>query len=300
MRLVVAIGGNALLQRGEVLSAENQEHNIQRAADALIKVADGHEVVLVHGNGPQVGLLALEAEAFKEAPAFPLDVLGAESQGMIGYVIGQVLANEMPDRKIATLLTRTLVDPKDPAFSNPTKLIGPVYSMSDSQDLARDRGWDIAQDGKNFRRVVPSPTPVDILELPIVKNLVASGVLVICGGGGGIPVMQEANGHMSGVEAVVDKDLTAALLACRLNADRLLILTDVDGVYRNWGQADEQKLDRATPTALTTMHFAEGSMGPKIAAACNFVQATGNPAMIGSLTNADQVLAGTKGTWISN
>jgi len=299
MRLVIAIGGNALLQRGEVLSAENQERNIQRAADALINVSDGHEVVLVHGNGPQVGLLALEAEAFKEAPAFPLDVLGAESQGMIGYVIGQVLNNGMPDRKIATLLTRTLVDPKDPAFDKPTKPIGPIYSKSDAQALTRDRGWAIAKEGKSFRRVVPSPTPTDILELPIITDLVTSGVLVICGGGGGIPVMRSATGQVSGVEAVVDKDLTAALLACHLKADRLLILTDVDGVYHNWGQADEQRLKRVTPTALTAMSFAEGSMGPKVAAACTFAEATGKPAMIGSLKDADQIMVGAKGTWVS-
>ena len=300
MRLVVAIGGNALLQRGEVLSAKNQERNMQRASTALIKVADGHDVVLVHGNGPQVGLLALEAEAFKDAPAFPLDVLGAESQGMIGYVIGQVLSNGMPDRKIATLLSRTLVDPKDPAFGNPTKPIGPIYSKSDAQNLTRDRGWVIAEDGENFRRVVPSPKPIDLLEFPIIEELVTSGVLVICGGGGGIPVMRGTNGQVSGVEAVVDKDLTAALLARNLKADRLLILTDVDGVYQNWGQASEQKLERITPAALTTMSFSEGSMGPKVAAACSFAKATGNPAMIGSLDEADQILAGIKGTWVSD
>lgn len=299
MRLVIAIGGNALLQRGEVLSAENQARNIERAADALAKAADGHEVVLVHGNGPQVGLLALEAEAFKEAPAFPLDVLGAESQGMIGYVIGQVLNNAMPGRRVATLLTRTLVDPKDAAFGKPTKPIGPVYSESDAQDLTRDRSWVITREGGDFRRVVPSPAPIDILELPIIEELVESGVLIICGGGGGIPVVRDTDNRLSGVEAVVDKDLTAALLAQRLKADRLLILTDVDGIYQNWGQTDAQKLRRITASALSAMSFAKGSMGPKVEAACSFVITTGNPAMVGSLADADEILKGIKGTWVT-
>ncbi len=299
MRLVIAIGGNALLQRGEVLSAENQERNMQRAANALTKVVEEHEVVLVHGNGPQVGLLALEGEAFKEAPAFPLDVLGAESQGMIGYIIGQVLNNRLPQKRIATLLTRTLVDPNDPAFDNPTKPIGPTYSKCDAETLAQDRGWVISEDGDAYRRVVPSPAPIDVLEFSIIEDLLASGTLVICGGGGGIPVVRGDDNQVSGVEAVVDKDHTAALLARRLRADRLLILTDVDGVYQNWGEAGEAKLDQITVQELEAMSFAQGSMGPKVDAACEFARETGNPALIGALNDADRILAGVNGTRIS-
>jgi carbamate kinase len=223
VRQVFAIGGNALLKRGEVLSAENQRGNMAQSARTLAKVMQGHEVVLVHGNGPQVGLLALEGEAFKDAPAYPLDILGAESQGMIGYLIEQELHNVMPDQRMATLITQTLVDANDPAFGTPTKPIGPVYERPEAEKMVAERGWTIAADGQYFRRVVPSPRPIDVLGLQTIEELVTTGVLVICTGGGGVPVLAGEGGQVSGVEAVIDKDLAASLLARRLNADVLVI-----------------------------------------------------------------------------
>lgn len=298
MRVVVAIGGNALLERGEVLSAETQRRNMARAAGALAQLADGNEMVLVHGNGPQVGLLALEGEAFKEAPPFPLDVLGAESQGMIGYVIAQEMRNVMPERQVATLITQTEVDPADLAFGAPSKPIGPVYSQAEAQALAKERGWQVAADGAYFRRVVPSPQPMDILEFQTIRLLAQEGALVICAGGGGVPVIVGAKGQTRGVEAVIDKDLAASLLATKLEADRLIILTDVDAVYEGWGTANARKIVETNPAQLRGMPFAKGSMGPKVDAVCRFVEETGRPAAIGSLKEAALVAAGTAGTQI--
>ncbi|WP_045446439.1 carbamate kinase [Tepidicaulis marinus] len=298
MRVVVAIGGNALLERGEVLSAETQQRNMARAAGALAQLADGNEMVLVHGNGPQVGLLALEGEAFKEAPPFPLDVLGAESQGMIGYVIAQELRNVMPHRQIATLITQTQVDPDDPAFGAPSKPIGPVYSEAEARALADERGWQVAADGDYFRRVVPSPQPAGILEFQTIRLLAGEGTVVICAGGGGVPVIVGARGQTRGVEAVIDKDLAASLLARKLGADRLIILTDVDAVYEDWGTARARKIGEARSAQLRTMSFAKGSMGPKVDAVCRFVEETGRPAAIGSLKEAASVADGTAGTQI--
>lgn len=298
MRVVVSIGGNALLERGEVLSAETQRRNMARAAGALAQLADGNEMVLVHGNGPQVGLLALEGEAFKEAPPFPLDVLGAESQGMIGYVIAQEMRNVMPERQVATLITQTQVDPADPAFGAPSKPIGPVYSEAEAQALAKERGWQVAADGDYFRRVVPSPQPMDILEFQTIRLLAQEGALVICAGGGGVPVIVGAEGRTRGVEAVIDKDLAASLLATKLEADRLIILTDVDAVYEGWGMASARKIAEANPAQLRAMPFAKGSMGPKVDAVCRFVEETGRPAAIGSLKEAASVADGTAGTQI--
>lgn len=298
MRVVVAIGGNALLERGEVLSAETQRRNMARAAGGLAQLADGNEMVLVHGNGPQVGLLALEGEAFKEAPPFPLDVLGAESQGMIGYVIAQEMRNVMPERQVATLITQTQVDPADPAFGTPSKPIGPVYSEAEAQALAKERGWQVAADGDYFRRVVSSPQPMDILEFQTIRLLAQEGALVICAGGGGVPVIVGAEGRTRGVEAVIDKDLAASLLATKLEADRLIILTDVDAVYEGWGMASARKITEANPAQLRAMPFAKGSMGPKVDAVCRFVEETGRPAAIGSLKEVASVADGTAGTQI--
>lgn len=298
MRLVVAIGGNALLTRGEELSAENQRRNMGEAARALAEIMRDHEVILVHGNGPQVGLLALESAAFKDAPPYPLDVLGAESQGMIGYIIEQELRNAMPDRRIVTLLTQTVVEASDPAFANPTKPIGPIYTEAEAKELAAARGWSIAPDGKNFRRVVPSPLPVDMLERQTIGDLVSAGVVVICAGGGGVPVTLDADKQVQGIEAVIDKDLAASLLARKLDADRLIILTDVDAVYRDWGKDIQKRIDKTDPASLRAMDFAKGSMGPKVDAVCRFVEASGKPAAIGSLAHAGDVVSGKSGTHI--
>jgi len=298
MRLVVAIGGNALLTRGEELSAENQRRNMGEAARALAEIMRDHEVILVHGNGPQVGLLALESAAFKDAPPYPLDVLGAESQGMIGYIIEQELRNAMPERRIVTLLTQTIVEANDPAFANPTKPIGPIYTEAEAKELAAARGWSIAPDGKNFRRVVPSPLPVDMLERQTIGDLVSAGLVVICAGGGGIPVTLDASKQVQGIEAVIDKDLAASLLARKLNADRLIILTDVDAVYRDWGKDTQKRIDKTAPASLRAMDFAKGSMGPKVDAVCRFVEASGKPAAIGSLAHAGEVVSGKSGTHI--
>jgi len=298
MRLVVAIGGNALLTRGEELSAENQRRNMGEAARALAKIMRDHEVILVHGNGPQVGLLALESAAFKDAPPYPLDVLGSESQGMIGYIIEQELRNAMPERRIVTLLTQTIVEANDPAFANPTKPIGPIYSEAEAKELAAARGWSIAPDGKNFRRVVPSPLPIDIVERQTIGDLVSAGVIAICAGGGGVPVTLGSDKQVQGIEAVIDKDLAASLLARKLDADRLIILTDVDAVYRDWGKDTQARIDKTDPTSLRAMDFAKGSMGPKVDAVCRFVEASGKPAAIGSLAHAGEVVSGKSGTHI--
>lgn len=296
MRLVIALGGNALLKRGEVLSADNQRRNMVQAAAGLARVCDGAQVAIVHGNGPQVGLLALEAEAYAEVPPYPLDVLGAESQGMIGYVIAQELRNASPGREVAALLTQTRIDPLDPAFSRPNKPIGPVYGAQEAEAIGRDRGWSFARDGAGLRRVVASPSPLDIVELPVIERLVAAGVVTVCGGGGGIPVRREIGGGLKGVEAVIDKDLVAALLATRLGAERLLILTDVDAVYRDWGGANPRPIRDIGVAELETLDFAEGSMAPKVRAACRFVRDTGAPALIGSLSQIDDLLSGACGT----
>jgi len=292
------LGGNALLKRGEVLSADNQRHNVAQAAGSLISACTGDGAVLVHGNGPQIGLLALQAEAYAAAPPYPLDVLGAESQGMIGYVLVQELRNACPEREAITLLTQTLVDPDDPAFARPTKPIGPVYTASEADALRKARGWTFAADGAGQRRTVASPVPRDILELPTIARLVAAGVLVVCGGGGGVPVARDAAGHYRGIEAVIDKDLVAALLAIDLNADRLVILTDVDAVYRGWGTQQATPARELRASDLAGEVFAAGSMGPKVSAACQFAQATGRPALIGALSDLDRLLAGEVGTRI--
>jgi carbamate kinase len=295
-RLVVALGGNALLHRGEPLEAEIQRANIRRAARAIAELAMEHELVLTHGNGPQVGLLALEADAYDAVAPYPLDVLGAESQGMIGYLIVQALRGET-DASVVAVLTEVVVDAGDPAFARPTKPIGPVYTKGEARRLAAEHGWDVARDGAHYRRVVPSPQPHEIVELDSVATLLRASSIVVCAGGGGIPVVRE-NGRLRGVEAVIDKDLTAALLAEQLDADQLLILTDVPYVERGWETESPASIQRATPAELRCLDFAAGSMAPKVEAACRFVERTGGEAAIGSLAELTDVVAGRSGTHV--
>jgi carbamate kinase len=268
------------------------------AAAAIATVAQAHTVIVTHGNGPQVGLLALQAEAYRAVSPYPLDVLGAETEGMIGYLMEQALRNHLPERQVVTLLTQVEVDSKDPAFAHPTKPIGPLYPQAEAERLGAERGWAIAPDGPSYRRVVPSPEPRRILELPTIRLLVEAGALVICAGGGGIPVVVTPGGGIRGVEAVIDKDLAAALLAMALNADALLLLTDVAAVYTAWGTAAAQPLGEATPSQLRNQAFAAGSMGPKVEAACRFVEATGKVAGIGQLQDGLAILTGDAGTRI--
>ena len=300
MRLVVAIGGNALLRRGQALSAANQLENIRVATTQLARVALAHELVLTHGNGPQVGLLALQSAAYTEVEAYPLDVLGAETDGMIGYLIEQELANALPDsRTVATLLTRVEVDPKDTAFTHPTKPIGPVYNEADAQRLAAARHWTIAADGTGFRRVVASPQPLRVLGLDPIRWLLERGAVVIAAGGGGIPVAKGIEGRqLHGVDAVIDKDLCSGLLARGIEADCLVIVTDVEAVFLDWGTPTQRAVGKVTPQALASHAFAAGSMGPKVAAACEFVRETGQRAVIGSLEQIEAMLAGTAGTQV--
>jgi carbamate kinase len=300
MRLVVALGGNALLKRGEPLTADNQRHNIKIAAEALAPLALEHELVITHGNGPQVGLLALQSAAYKPEEGYPLDILDAETEGMIGYLIEQELSNLLPeDRRCATLLTQIEVDPKDPAFKQPTKPIGPIYSKAEALRLAKERGWSIAPDGINYRRVVASPQPKRICELNVIESLISLGVTVICAGGGGIPVVYREDGSLVGIEAVIDKDRASALLARELKADAFLMLTDVDAVYRDWGKEKAKAIQLISPWALARLPFEAGTMAPKVEAACDFVERTGRIAGIGQLRDAAAILQGKAGTLIS-
>jgi carbamate kinase len=305
MRVVVALGGNALLRRGEPLTAENQRANARVACKALAPIALEHELVLSHGNGPQVGLLALQGSAYTEVEPYPLDLLGAQTEGMIGYLIQQELGNELPfEKRLASLLTLIEVDKDDPAFDDPTKPIGPVYTEAQSVELANQKGWIFKPDGDSFRRVVPSPLPRRIFGLEPVEWLLEHGCVVICAGGGGIPVMYTdepvpAGRRLVGVEAVIDKDLASALLATELRADALLIVTDVDAVYADWGTPDQRAIRRASPEALADTEFAAGSMGPKVRAACSFVELTGGIAAIGSISDTPALLRGEAGTVVA-
>ena len=300
MRVVVALGGNALLRRGEALTADNQRRNVRLAAESLAPIALEHALVISHGNGPQVGLLALQGYAYKPEEAYPLDVLDAETEGMIGYLIEQELNNLLPpQRRCATLLTQIEVDAADPAFQHPSKPIGPVYTEVDARRLAAEKGWHIAPDGAHYRRVVASPRPQRILELGVIKLLMEQGIVVICAGGGGIPVVQRADGSLIGVEAVIDKDFASALLARELGVDALLMLTDVDAVYRDWGTPNARAIRRAAPQALRRLEFTPGSMAPKVQAACEFVEQTGAMAAIGRLDEAEALLRGEAGTLIT-
>ncbi len=299
MRVVVALGGNALLKRGEAMTAENQRTNVKIATQALAPVAAEHQLCISHGNGPQVGLLALQGAAYGGVETYPLDVLGAQTEGMIGYMIEQELGNLLPlEVPFATLLTMVEVDPEDPAFETPTKYVGPVYDKAEAEALAADKGWSVKQDGNKWRRVVPSPLPKRIFEIRPIKYLLEAGVLVICAGGGGIPTMYKkgADRVLVGVEAVIDKDRATELLACELEADMYVMATDVDGVYVDWGTPNARKLDRVTPEQLDTHDFAAGSMGPKVEAACDFVRKTGKKAAIGALADIEAIVKGKVGT----
>lgn len=298
MLVVIALGGNALIRRSQSPEVEIQRQNIRVAAKELAKVAREHRVVVTHGNGPQVGLLAMQAEAYKQVKPYPLDVLDAETEGAIGYLIEQELRNQLPKQPIVTLLTQIEVDPRDPAFACPTKPIGSVYSETEAQKLAKERGWAVAPDGNVYRRVVPSPKPKRILELPTIRLLVKVGALVVCAGGGGIPVIVTPAESICGVEAVIDKDLATALLATELQADALLLLTDVDAVYVNWGTPEAQPIQGTTPEQLRKYSFAPGSMQPKVEAACRFVEDTGAMAGIGKLEDAEAILKGDRGTLV--
>lgn len=297
MRIVAALGGNALLRRGEAPSAAAQRESLDRAADALAPLARGHELVVTHGNGPQIGLLALSQEAGGPGlTGLRLDELGAETVGMIGYLLEQALTRR--NVRAATLLTQVLVDPSDPAFAEPTKLIGRVYPRDEAEALAAEHGWTVRLDGSGWRRAVPSPAPLRILELAAIRALLAAKLAVICAGGGGMPVIETAGGGYAGVEAVIDKDATSALLARCLAADVLLLLTDVDAVYDGWGAPGAVAIREASVAELRGRAFAAGSMAPKVAAACSFVAATGRPAAIGAMEDAGALLAGTAGTRI--
>jgi carbamate kinase len=297
MRIAIALGGNALLRRGEPLSAENQRSNVRVACTQIAKVAAGNQLVIAHGNGPQVGLLALQGAAYKDVASYPLDVLGAETEGMIGYMIEQELGNLLPfEVPFATLLTQVEVDAADPAFAAPSKPIGPVYTHAEAERLAAEKGWSIAADGEHYRRVVASPRPKRIFELRPLSWLLEKGCVVICAGGGGIPVRYDAHGKLEGVEAVIDKDLCSALLARQLECDLLVIATDVDGVYLDWGAPDKRAIAAARPEQLEARDFAAGSMGPKVQAACEFARQTGKPAVIGSLADIEAIVTGHAGT----
>ncbi|WP_408900467.1 carbamate kinase [Photobacterium piscicola] len=293
--VVVALGGNALLRRGEPLEASIQRQNIATAAKTIAEIAQQYNVVLVHGNGPQVGLLALQGLEYKKVMPYPLDVLGSETQGMIGYILMQELKNLLPEQDVSCMLTQMLVDPQDPAFADPTKPIGPVYQEAEARELAEKFQWTVKADGQYYRRVVPSPQPIGIVECDAIETLIKRDHLVICTGGGGIPVKRE-NNKLVGVEAVIDKDMSAAYLAKQLNADALLILTDADAVYLDWGKATQKAISSTTPRALSQYSFDAGSMGPKIEASCEFIKQGGKLVGIGALHDGLEILKGLAGT----
>ena len=301
MRILVALGGNALLKRGEPMTADVQRSNVRVAATALAPVAAQHQLVLSHGNGPQVGLLALQAAAYTEVEPYPLDVLGAQTEGMIGYLIEQELGNLLPaEVPFATILTMIEVDANDPAFADPTKFVGPIYDDAAAHALAREKGWVFKRDGDRLRRVVPSPAPKRIFEIRPIRWLLEHGTVVICAGGGGIPTswVPGRERTLGGVEAVIDKDLASELLAREIDADLFIMATDVDGVYDGWGTPEQRRLDRVTPDELQRRDFAAGSMGPKVAAAARFVEATGRRAAIGSLGEIEGIVEGRAGTTV--
>jgi carbamate kinase len=301
MRVMAAVGGNALLARDERPDAQIQRRHIAAAAAALCPLAHDHELVISHGNGPQVGLLALESAADPQlSRPYPLDVLGAQTQGMIGYWLAQALQNTLGKRDVAAIISQTLVSASDPAFANPTKFIGPVYTEDDARRLATDRRWTIRRDGTALRRVVPSPVPQCVVETSLIHALLFAGTVVVCAGGGGVPVVRDGQGALDGVEAVVDKDLTAALLAEQLDADALLLLTDVPAVETGFGTRDAHPIGHTTPGELRRTPFPAGSMGPKVEAACRFVERTGGMAAIGALDDAPALLVGDVGTVITS
>jgi carbamate kinase len=300
MRIVIAVGGNALLERGQKPDAAIQKANVARAVAALVPLAEEHEIVVTHGNGPQVGLLALQSAADPQLELpYPFDVLGAQTQGMIGYWLLQGLQNALPGRQVAAVLNQTLVSAADPAFQAPTKFVGPVYDEETARRYSAERGWSVKQDGQYWRRVVPSPRPQRVVETRVVRLLLTSGAVVVCAGGGGVPVVRDENGKLRGVEAVVDKDLATEVLAESLEADALLLLTDVPAVVRDVGRPEATAIPRATPAALRREEFAAGSMGPKVDAVCRFVEVTGDMAAIGALEDAAMIIEGKAGTIVT-
>jgi carbamate kinase len=300
MRLVVALGGNALLQRGQKPDNDVQEANVAMSVKALAPLAHDHELVVTHGNGPQVGVLAIESALDPNLTrSYPFDVLGAQTQGMIGYWLLQALQNELPGHQIAAIINQTLVSANDPAFSDPTKFIGEIYDEDRARALAKERGWTVKPDGPHWRRVVASPEPRRVVETRLIRLMLANGAVVVCAGGGGVPVVRNKLGRLEGVEAVVDKDRTALVLAEALDADALLILTDVPNVFRNFGTPQQEAVTRSTPEAMRDDVFPAGSMGPKVEAACRFVEVTGGMAGIGRLEDAVAILAGTAGTIVT-
>ncbi len=297
MRVVVALGGNALLRRGQKPDNDVQEANVAMSVRALAPLAHDHELVVTHGNGPQVGVLAIESALDPNLTrSYPFDVLGAQTQGMIGYWLLQALQNELPGHQIAAIINQTLVSAADPAFADPTKFIGEIYDEARAHSLAKERGWTVKPDGPHWRRVVASPEPRRVVETRLIRLMLANGAVVVCAGGGGVPVVRNKFGRLEGVEAVVDKDRTALVLAEALDADVLLILTDVPNVFRNFGTPQQEAITRSTPDAMRDDEFPAGSMGPKVEAACRFVEVTGGMAAIGRLEDAVAILAGTAGT----
>jgi carbamate kinase len=300
MRILVALGGNALLRRGEAMTAEAQRNNVRIAANALAAIHPGNELVITHGNGPQVGLLALQGAAFNADNAFPLDVLGAQTEGMIGYMIEQELGNLLPfEVPFATVLTMVEVDRDDPGFKNPTKFIGPVYSAEDADKLKADKGYAMKKDGNKWRRVVASPLPKRIFEVRPIKWLLEKGTVVIAAGGGGIPVVYDPGRQLRGIEAVIDKDLCSELLARELEADVFIMATDADAVFLDWGKPSAKAFRRAHPSVMREQSFPAGSMGPKVDAACHFAETTGKRAAIGALKDLEAMLKGEAGTTIT-
>ncbi len=301
MRVVVALGGNALLKRGEPMTAEVQRANVRTASAALADLARDHDIVVAHGSGPQVGLIALQAAALKDVPPYPLDVISAESIGMIGYLVEQELANALPQgTRLATLLTHIEVDPGDPAFGRPEKPIGQVYGPAQADSARAEHGWPMVEEAPGrWRRVVPSPLPKRIVQIEVIRMLVDAGVVTICVGGGGIPVVRIADGGLLGVEAVIDKDRAAGLLAEDLDAEAFLMLTDVDAVYLDWGTPEQRPIGKAAPAELSALGFPPGSMGPKVEAACIFASHPGRIAGIGRLEDARAILEGRAGTLVT-
>ena len=300
MRILVALGGNALLRRGEPMTADAQRANVRIAAEALAAIHPGNELVVTHGNGPQVGLLALQGAAYDPNQLYPLDVLGAETEGMIGYMIEQELGNLLPfEVPFATVLTMVEVDREDPGFKNPTKFIGPVYTEAEARRLEGEKGWVMKQDGDKWRRVVASPVPKRIFEMRPIKWLLEKGAVVIAAGGGGIPTVYEPGRKLRGIEAVIDKDLCSELLARELGADLFIMATDADAVFENWGKPNARAMRRASPKALSAYPFPAGSMGPKVDAARHFAEATGKRAAIGALKDLPGIISGRAGTTVT-
>jgi carbamate kinase len=300
MRVIVALGGNALLRRGQSMDAHTQMGNVRGVVKTLADLARKHELIITHGNGPQVGMLALESASDPSLDRpYPFDTLGAQTQGMIGYWMLQALQNALPGRQVLAMVTQTLVSAVDPAFDDPTKFVGQVYEREKAEKLAAEYGWTVKPDGPHWRRVVPAPAPQRVVETRLIRRMVREGVVVICAGGGGIPVVRDEQGRLAGVEAVIDKDLTASMLAEALDCDAFLILTDVPRVMRDFGTPRQSEIAHTTPYELRAMSFPAGSMGPKVDAVCRFVETTGDMAAIGRLDQAERILGGDAGTIVT-